>query len=216
MAAPYGPPVYRTQGATALVVDAGGTLDITSGKVNLPGNLRKGFIPLDMFSARILSSGENFIGANFSATGVSLGASIGGLLHSGSVPALVMNSTLQQAAMISWASGQTQALAFPPVPIPPDFSSAGGLVINAFAERASDNSSDNVIDMRFWNSTNATEMGTTGATISTTPGRISVTVSSAESGRYPGVWNIQFVPGTHTNNAVRIFAAHLEYTRASS
>lgn len=207
--------VYRKQGATELTIDSGGLLNAASGKINLPPNLRRGFIPLDLLSARILSSGEAFFNFQVSATMVEP-ASGGGLLTAGSIPNLAMFTTAAQAAFINWASGQAQAVRFSPVPIPPDWDSATAFTIHAMAERTSDNASNNVIDMRLWNSTNATEMGTTGATLTTTPGEISVSVGSTAGAAHPGFLNISFVPGTHTNNAVRVFGAWVEYNRLTS
>ncbi len=217
--------VYRKQGATGFVVasggeitvEAGGEINASAGSIVLPGNLRRGFIPLDIFSARVLASGENFFGMVINTTGAEMGTSVGGVLNAGSVPALNTFTTAAMAARIYWTSGQQQAVAFPPIPIPPDFSSAGGLTIHAMANRSSDGASNNVLDMRFWANLNSTEKGTTGSTLATGgPGEVSITVSSAEAGAHPGVWNVQIVPGTHTNNKVSVFSAWVEYNRASS
>lgn len=216
--------VYRKQGATAQVIASGGTLevqaggviDVSSGSIVLPANLKRGFAPLNMFSARIMASGENFFDIVVNTTGASLNASVGGMLHAGSVPALQTGTTAARGSLISWASGQQQVVAFPPVPIPPSFSSAGGLVIHAIAERASDNASNNVLDFRFWANQNATNKGTTGSTMTSSPADYSITVSSAEAGGYPGTWQVHIVPGTHTNNAVRLFNAWLEFDTKTS
>ncbi len=216
--------VYRKQGATAQVIASGGTLevqpggviDVSSGSIVLPANLKRGFQPLNIFAGRIMASGENFFDIIVNTTGASLNASVGGILHAGSVPALQTGSTVARGAQISWASGQAQVVAFPPIPIPPDFASAGGLVIHALAERASDNASNNVLDFRFWANQNASNKGTTGSTMTSTPADYSAVVSSAEAGGYPGTWQVHIVPGTHTNNAVRLFGAWIEYDRKTS
>lgn len=212
----YQAKVGRKQGATEIFIDAGGRLNAASGSVVLPPSLKRGYIPLDIFSGRILSSGENYFSFNVSATGNVVPASGGGMLHAGSVPSLTMNSSVNKAAVLTWASGQVQVVAFPPIPIPMDFSSAGGLTLHAIAERASDNASDNVLDFRFWNGSNASNKGTTGSTLTSTPAEYSAAVSSAEAGGHPGYWNIHLVPGTHTNNAVRVFSAWAEYDKATS
>ena len=198
-------------------VDPGGNINAASGSITLPPNLKRGDVPLDIFAVRTLASGETFQSFNVSASGAALPTgSLGGLIGAGTVPNLAMLSTAAQAPHISWASGQTAVVAFPPVPIPPDFSSAGGLTIHAIAERASDNASNNVLDFRFFANQTATNKGTTGTTMTSTPAEYSITVSSAESGAHPGVWNFQILPGTHTNNAVRLFSAWAEYSRVTS
>lgn len=216
--------IYRKQGATGFVVasggeitvEAGGEINASAGMLTLPPNLKRGFLSLDILSARSLASGENYITANVTVTGTNLGASIGGILHAGSVPTLTVNSTDARGAVLTWASGQTPVIAFPPVPIPPDFSSAGGLTYHALAERTSDNASNNVLDFRVWAGQTATNVGTTGTTMTTTPAEYSITVASGSVGAHPGVWNFHLVPGTHTNNAVRVFAAWVEYDKRTS
>ncbi len=221
----YNAKVYREQGASSLIVasggtirvDPGGALNVASGSLTLPTNLRRGFIPLDLFAARALASGENHFGIIVNTTGAELGTSVGGLLNAGSIPALNTFTTAAMASRLYWTSGQQQAVAFPPIPIPPDFSSAGGLSIHAMANRSSDGASNNVLDMRFWANLNSTEKGTTGSTLATGgPGEVSIVVSSAEAGAHPGTWNVQIVPGTHTNNKVSVFSAWVEYDKRSS
>jgi hypothetical protein len=210
----YQAKVYRTQGATAFVVDAGGTLNAASGKITLPGNLRRGYWPLDLFSARALSSAENFLGASVSATGGNLGNAIGGLLNVNSTPTLTMEGTASnQTAVLTWASGVVTQINFSPIGTPPDFNSATAVTFHALAERASDNASNNTIDFRAW-SPGTTDLGTTGATLTSAFTEISAAISGLDG--HPGVWNFGLAPGTHTNNAVRLRAAWIEWDRASS
>lgn len=213
----YQAKVYRTQGASALVIDAGGSLNAASGSLTLPTNLRRGMIPLNLFTARSLSSGEAFNSFNVSATGAALPTgSVGGLLGAGTIPALAMNSTVNQAAYLNWASGQNQAIAFTPIAIPPDFDASGALTIHAFGERASDNASDNKIDFRFWNGSQTTDAGSSGATMTTAPAEYSVTITTGHLSAHPGYWNVQIAPTAHNNNAVRVYNAWIEYQRTSS
>jgi hypothetical protein len=220
----YQPKVHRRQGGNTLVVASGGVIDVepggsinfSSGSLTLPPNLKRGFIPLDILAARAQSSSGEMLGASVSATGGNLVNAIGGLLNLNSTPILNFNSSLNRSPTLTWASGVVTPITFPPIPIPPDFSSAGGLSIHAMAERASDNASNNVLDFRFWANQNTSEKGTTGTTMTTTPAEYSITVSSAEVGSHPGTWAVGLVPGTHTNNAVFVFGAWIEYERATS
>lgn len=216
--------VGREQGASTFFVASGGTIrvdpgghiNVASGSITLPANLKRGYVPLDILAARAQTSSGEMIGASVSATGGNLGNAIGGLLNLNSTPVLNFNSSLNRAPMLSWASAVVTPITFPPVPIPPDFSSAGGLTIHAIAERASDSASGDPLDFRFWANQNATEQGTTGSTMTSTPAEYSAAVSSAEVGAYPGVWNIQIVPGTHTNNAVKVYSAWAGYDKRTS
>ena len=143
-------------------------------------------------------------------------ALIGGLLNANSTPTLTMFTTAAQAAVLTWASGVGTEIAFPPVLIPADLNTATGISIHAMAERASDGASDNTFDLRFWSGINATEMGTTGATLTSSPAEISVLVGATALGNHPGVWNVHAVPITHTNNANRMFTAWIEYDKRTS
>lgn len=221
----YQPKVYRQQGATAIVVASGGTIlvepgghiDASTGRITLPAGQRRGLVQLDIFSARTLSSGEAFNSFNVSATGAALPTgSVGGLIGAGTVPFLAMNTTLNQAAHVQWVSGQTGALAFTPMAVPQDFNSSAALTIHAIAERTSDNASNNVLNFRFWAGSQTTNGGTTGSTMTTTPAEYSISVTTAHLLAHPSYWNVQLAPGTHTNNAVRLFNAWLEYDRLSS
>lgn len=204
-----------SQGATELWADNGGTVNFTSGKVLLPGSLMKGYRELSIFDARALSSAEAIGGVTVTAS-TPLANAIGGLLNAGSTPTLTMNSTVNQQAVLTWASGVNTAIAFPPISVPRDFDSSQSLTLNAIAERASDNASNNVLQFRFWNGSNATDCGTSGTTMTTTPAQYSITVSASALSAYPGVWNTQILPQTHTNNAVKVYNAWLEYNKRTS
>ena len=214
----YNARVYRKQGATELVVDSSGYLNISSGKVTLPTQLRKGYINVDLFSGRALASAENF--NNFGpwvGTATQSNAAMGGLLSGGGDPNLQTFSTVgAQAPFIGWASGTVTAVRFPPIVLPSDFDSATAVTITYIAERASDNASNNVIDTRVWVGVNATEMGTTGSTLTSTPTAQSITVSATAFAGNGNWLSIQVVPGTHTNNAVRLYGMKVEYGRVSS
>jgi len=209
--------VYRKQGATELVIDNGGYLNAASGSISLPTNLRRGFYNFDLHSARALSSAENYLGASVSATGGNLGNAIGGLLNANSTPSLTNLSTAGRMAVLTWASGNNTEIALGQLGVPPDLNTATGITIHALAERASDNASDNTLDFRFWSGTGTTEMGTTGATLTTAFTEISISVgATAIAGGHPGVWNFGLAPTAHNNNAVRVAAAWVEWDRRTS
>lgn len=216
--------VGREQGASTFFVASGGTIrvdpgghiNVASGSITLPANLKRGYVPLDILAARAQTSSGEMIGASVSATGGNLGNAIGGLLNLNSTPVLNFNSSLNRAPMLSWASAVVTPITFPPVPIPPDFSSAGGLTIHAIAERASDSASGDPLDFRFWANQNATEQGSTGTSMTSTPSEHFVTISSAEAGAHPGLWTVGIVPTVHGGNAVRLYGAWIEYDKRTS
>lgn len=217
---------YRKQGATAFViasggaleVEPGGTLNVASGALNLPPNLKKGFFAFDLPAARALASAENFIDANFSATGVSVGSSVGGLLHAGSTPKLVMLSSANQMTLVQWASGSVVGIRLPTFVKPPDFDSSSPVKIKLLG-RCATASGNAGFSIKVWDSTNTTNVGSTCASF-TASGSVftshSITVSATGLTAYPGVLNVTLVPGAHQNDTIDLSACWLEYTRKTS
>lgn len=210
----YNAKVYRKQGATEMVVDAGGLLNISSGAVSLPTNLAKGFHVFDLLAARELSSGENFMDSSADSTGAANIAQ-GGLLHAGGEPALGMFSSGAHAHRIRWASGQADAVRLPTFVKPPDFDSSTPVTIHLLAESGSV-SGDAGIDIRVWNDLNTTECGTTCASFTSAMAEYSISVGASHLSAHPGFLNVTLVPGAHQNDAVDVYAAWLEYGRKTS
>src|SRR3989304_7581583 len=88
--------VYMTQGATGLVVTAGGQIDASAGKVILPGSLGKGYIDLSpyLMQARELASAETMISGTSGEAAYWGGLLIGG--STGTTPALALTSSGDQ------------------------------------------------------------------------------------------------------------------------
>lgn len=208
--------VYRKQGATEMTIDSGGLLNITSGAVALPANLKTGFIPLDLFAARFIASGETINGVTVTAS-TPLANAIGGLLHGGSTPILkAFSSGTSGMLCLEWASGDMSEIRWSPMPIPPDFDSSSPLYVCWTGNRGSESASNNTFRVQFFNSTNTTNVGTTGATMTTQPTEQRICVSATGLTAHPGFWNVGLKPITHTHNPNRIFAAGIEYTRRTS
>ena len=219
--------VYRNQGATAQVIASGGTLEIqpggnlnaASGTISLPANWMKGVHSLDLMNARVLSSGENFIGTNIAATGADVGTSVGGMITGGanSNPSVHTLSTASKVHVVTWASAQAQVIRPPIFVKPPDFDSSQALTINILS-RAQQVGTNLGWQIDVWDNVNATNIGsTTPALVTSAWTKSSITVSpSANLTAYPGTLAISLSPKTHANDAMDLQCAWIEYQKRSS
>lgn len=186
-----------TVGTTQLA-DAG----VTAAK--LSSTLIKGFIPLDITMLRIIAT--NAIG----------NLSEGMLLDGNTAPSLArVNGATDKALRVIWAASSSIECQFPPVPKPPDLDGASNLTIHLMM--AKDTNTDNTVtvDVQVFDGVGDTECGAaTGALSSATLAEYSATVAAADLGDHPGFLNISLVPGTHTTDAIYLYAAWIEYTRA--
>lgn len=207
--------VYHTQGASAMFIDAGGTLDASSGAVVLPPNLRTGHIPLGshLFNARQLASAEAY------ASGTSAESFFwGGVLTNKTTPALSINSTADQTAYLSYASGVVTGIKLPPIALPPDLSSAAGITIGLYGESVgSATAADAIsaIQVKAWNGLGGADLGSTHPNFTTTPSWKEVTIASG-SVVAGAPLNINLVPQAHAGRAINLYDMRLRYTRTTS
>lgn len=184
------------------------TGDLAAGAVTaakLSTSLKTGFIPLDITSLREIASND-----------IQALAAHGGLLASDSDPALArVNGATDKALRVVWdTSNDTDEVQFPPVPLPPDFDEGTDLTIHLLAAMGGATDTP-TIDVQVFNGVGDTEMGgATGAVTGTTVTEYSVTIANANVAAEPGFLNIALVPGAHTNDALYLYAAWIEYTRA--
>lgn len=186
-----------TVGTTQLA-DAG----VTAAK--LSSTLIKGFIPLDITMLRIIAT--NAIG----------NTSEGMLLDGNTAPSLArVNGATDKALRVAWAASSSIECQFPPVPKPPDLDGASALTIHLMM--AKDTNTDNTVtvDVQVFDGVGDTECGAATAALSAaTIAEYSASVSAGDLGDHPGFLNISLVPGTHTTDAIYLYAAWIEYTRA--
>lgn len=225
--------VYRKQGSTALVVAAGGAVEVeasgeidlqagatanfSSGTLKLPGSLAKGYIDLGpyLFGARELASAENFIIGTSAETGF-----WGGLLGGGATgtsPSHSLNTTADQSFYLGWASANVDAIKLPPIAMPGDMSTAGGLGIHLFGESVGSATAADAkaaMDIRSWMDVGDTEMGATHPDFTTTPGYASIALASGDLST--GILNITLVPEAHAGRAIRIYGGRIDYTKKTS
>lgn len=186
-----------TVGASQLAANSVGISELI-------GNLKKGAIQLDITALREIATND-----------IQALAAHGGLLASDSDPSLArVNGATDKALRVIWdTANDTDEVQFPPVATPPDFDSATDITIHLIMAMGGATDTPTV-DVQVFNATGDTEMGgATGAVTGTTPAEYTVTIANANIAAVPTWLNIALVPGVHTNDALYLYAAWIEYTR---
>lgn len=186
-----------TVGTTQLAANA-----VTAAK--LSSTLVKGFIPLDITAARIISA--NAI-QNTTEAGVPDGNTSPSLAR--------VNGATDKALRLIWAASSSEEIQFAPIAKPPDLDGASDLTIHLMIAKDTNTDAAVTVDIQVFDGVGDTECGAATAAISTaTLTEYSATVALADLGDHPGFLNISLTPGTHTTDAIRLYAAWIEYTRA--
>jgi hypothetical protein len=207
----YNTKVYRKQGGAEMVIASGGTLTLEAGAVvnglshSLSGNLASGTIDLGpyLLSARKMSSAENF------ATGALHITTTGN-------PSLEVNSTVDGAGYLNWASADVTAIQLPPISMPADFAPGGGLRIDLFGESVGTGTASDAaagFDVRCWSGQGDTEMGATQPNFTSTPGYQTVALASGDLSTAP--LTVRLVPQAHAGRAFRLQGGRIRYNRTS-
>lgn len=175
--------------------------NVTAAK--LTATLRTGFIPLDIASLRII--GSDLIG----------NTTEGMLLDGNTAPSLQRVSTSTDKALrVIWATSSSIECQFPPVPKPPDLDGDQDLTVHLMIAKAANTDATVTVDVQVFDGVGDTECGAATHALDTASlTEYSATVALADLGDHPGFLNISLVPGTHTNDAIWLYAAWIEYTR---
>lgn len=215
--------IYRTQNATAQVFSSGSqaqftsgseanfgpgsTANFTSGAVKMPGSLAKGYLDLGPYilSARQLASAETLTTAS------------GSIVNPDGAAAVSLVSTGDQAIYLNWASAVVAGIKLPPIAMPGDMSTAGGLGVHLYGESigsATAADAKSAFDIRAWMDVGDTEMGATHPDFTTTPGYASVALTSGNVST--GILNLTLVPEAHAGRAIRLYGGRIDYTKKTS
>jgi hypothetical protein len=144
-------------------------------------------------------------------------ANHGGILTSDSTPDYArVNGATDKALRVNWPLGNVDEVQFSPVFMPPDLDEGTDLTIHLLADMSGATDTP-TIDVQVFDAVGDTEMGGATAALSSTLAELTVTVANANiSGNPLGFLNIALVPGTHGTDALRVYAAWIEYTRKSA
>lgn len=195
-----------TVGATNLATDSVTTVKIADDQVTaakLTNTMAIGFIPLDITSLRIIAA--NVIG----------NTTEGMLLDGNTAPSLQrVNSATDKAIRVIWAASSSIECQFPPVPKPPDLDGTADLTIHLMMGKDTNTDNTVTVDVQVFDGVGDTEAGSaTAALAAAALAEYSGTILAADLAEHPGFLNISLIPGTHTTDAIWLYAAWIEYAR---
>lgn len=163
----------------------------------------KGFINLDLSSARILS------------TNAVQNTTEGGVPDGNTDPILArVNGATDIALRLNWAANSVVELQFAPVMLPPDVDDAGNLSVVLMIAKGSNTDTAAVVGVKIFQGVGDSNAGgNTAALAVSTLAKYTVTMAASDLGAYPSFLNVSIVPGAHANDAIYLYAAGIEYDR---
>lgn len=214
----YGARVYMKQGATEFVIDNGGTLTVAAGAVvngltNAIGNLATGTIDLGshLFNARELSSGDNFASGSTAPT-----LFFEGVLGKDTTPSFGNVSSGDQTFVLQWASNNTDTIKLPPIALPADFSTAGGVRVDILGESVGTGTASDAIaaiQIRAWCGFGGGDLGSTHANFTSTPSYQTVSLSTGNLATT--VLNLTLTAQAHAGRPINVYGLRVRYTRTT-
>jgi predicted RecA/RadA family phage recombinase len=185
-------PADTTVTTAKLVAD-----NVTAAK--LTATLRTGFVPLDIFNARVIGTNE-----------------IAAVVGAATDPILSReNVATDKAGRLSWASGSVLEIQLPSVCYPPDLDDAAAIVVHVLAKMKSGSVDIPVIAVGAWEGVGGSNVGGNTAATSATLQDLTVTIAAGSVTAAPQPLAITLKPAAHNtgSNDVYVYGAYLAYTR---
>jgi hypothetical protein len=182
-----------------------GALTIAAAAVEasmLGANLKTGFIPLDITTAKIIAADA-------------IGNTTEGLFPDGNTdPSLArVNAATDKALRLVWAATSVIEVQFAPFCYPPDLDDTAAVTVHLIAAMSDVNDTP-TIAVSYWENTGDTNAGgNTGAVTGTALARYSVDIAHGDIGAYPKVATIGLTPAAHGTDALHLYGAYVTYTR---
>jgi hypothetical protein len=128
-----------------------------------------------------------------------------------------INGATDKGLRVLWGTSNNDEVAFPEVPMPPDFDETQDITIHLVAEMSGATDSP-TIDVQVFDSSGDTEMGGATAAITNTRAEFTVTITAADITGHPLGWlSISLVPvGAHATDTLALFAAWIEYVKKTT
>lgn len=167
----------------------------------LGANLRKGYIQLDITTAKIIAGDE-------------IGNTTEGLFPDGNTaPSLArVNAATDKALRVIWGAASVVEIQFAPFAYPPDLDDTAAVTVNLLAQMAGATDTP-TIAVSYWENTGDTNAGGNTGALSASISQVSVSVAAGDIGAYPKFATIGLTPAAHGTDALWLFAAWVEYTR---
>jgi hypothetical protein len=198
--------LHLTNPGTAVGAGTVNAAAIATGVVDethLKTNLAVGFISLDIGSLRIIAS--NVIG----------NTTEGMLLDGNTAPSFQrVNGATDKALRVIWAASSSIECQFPPIPKPPDLDGAASLTVRFMLGKDTNTDTSVTMGVAIFDGVADTNAGgNTAALAAAALAEYSVTLDAGDLAEDPGFLNIGLTPGTHTTDAIWLYAAWIEYAR---
>lgn len=191
-----GTAILTINGATGLPVLPNAAITAAS----LGANLKTGFIPLPLTNVQIIGSDAI--------------PDTGNYVDGDTAPEIIrVNGATDKATMLQWASSSSVEVQWPSIAYPPDLDDAANVEVHLLARMAAGGMDTPVIAVGYFEGIGDTNAGGNTAALSTTLAELSVAVTAANIGAQPSFATVTLTPGAHTNEALQLFAAWIEYTR---
>jgi hypothetical protein len=165
------------------------------------GNLKLGFIPLDIVNAVIIDAN------------VVQNTTEGGRPDGNTAPTLQrVNQDTDKALRVTWAAASVAELQFPAVPLPPDLDPDAPIEVHLICGKDA-NANNVAIDVQAFFNVGDTECGGSTGNVAQARAEYTVALAATDVPAPPGMLNISLVPGAHAGDAIYLDGAWLEYTR---
>ncbi|HUX15416.1 MAG TPA: hypothetical protein VMW52_03030 [Phycisphaerae bacterium] len=132
-----------------------------------------------------------------------------------------VNGSTDKALRLTWAAGDSAEFQFPPTPWPPDLNAAADVIVHLMMARGGTTDDCDIDVLAYENGAGAyaadTEMGGKTAALTAAANLVveaTVTLTASNIGGHPGFLNLALLPDAHTTDAIYLYTAWLEYTRA--
>jgi len=180
---------------TAKIADA----NVTAAK--LTATMQKGFIPLDITTAKIIATNA-------------IGNTTEGLFPDGNTdPSLArVNGATDKALRVIWPSSSVVELQFAPFAYPGDLDDTAAVTVHLLARMAS-TADTPVIAVGYFEGVGDTNAGGNTAALSDTLAEKTVTIAAGDVGTHPNFATVTLTPGAHGTDALWLYSAWVEYTR---
>lgn len=197
----------QSPGAGTLASGGVGTTQLAANGVTaakLTATMRTGYIPLDITTARLLSSNA-------------IANTVEAYVPDGNTnPKLErVNGATDKQLRLTWAVSNSDEITFAPFVYPPDLDDAAAVEVHVLA--AMEGTDDTpVLAIGYFEGVGDTNAGgNTAAVTGTAIAEYSVSIAHGDVGAHPKTATVTLTPGAHatTGNALYVYNAWIEYTR---
>jgi hypothetical protein len=192
----------QSPGSGTLGAGTVGTINLADGAVTaakLSATMQVGYIPLDIFNARVIGTNE-----------------IAAVVGAATDPILSReNAATDKAGRLSWASASVLEIQLPTFVSPPDLDDTAAITVNILAKMKAGSVDTPVIAVGAWESVGGSNVGGNTGALSTTLSTLSAVIAHGNVAAAPKAWAITLKPGAHatSSNDVYVYGAWIEYTR---